>query len=127
MLIVVSVFGVAQSAQAAIPASERAVLINLYNSANGANWIFSSGWNGAPGTECSWYGVGCDAAQTTVNRITLVGDGLSGSLPSLSALPNLQVFNVNSSDLHGSIPTLTGLTNLQDFDVGQNYHLTGAI
>ena len=31
-------------AQAAIPASERQVLIDLYNSTDGANWTNSTGW-----------------------------------------------------------------------------------
>lgn len=31
-------------AQAAIPASERAVLIGIYNGANGDNWIINGGW-----------------------------------------------------------------------------------
>ena len=39
-------------AQAAIPASERAVLDALYASTNGAGWVNKTGWGGAAGTEC---------------------------------------------------------------------------
>lgn len=50
----------------AIPASERATLIALYNSTNGDNWTDNSGWKtppldtdgfAMPGTEGSWYGI----------------------------------------------------------------------
>ena len=46
-------------AHAAVPITERAVLLDIYTSTNGAGWINSAGWNGASGTERSWYGVGC--------------------------------------------------------------------
>ena len=39
--------------------AERAVLLALYASTNGAEWKHHDGWGGASGTECSWYGVAC--------------------------------------------------------------------
>jgi len=41
---------------AAIPAAERQALIDLYNSTNGASWTTITNWNGAAGTENTWFG-----------------------------------------------------------------------
>ncbi len=113
-------------AHAAIPASERQVLLDLYTSTNGQEWTINRRWNGAPGTECSWYGITCDESDTHVTEIHLEIDNLSGSLPSLGGLTNLQILRVDRNSLTGSIPPLAGLTNLTDFDVDGN-QLSGAI
>jgi hypothetical protein len=109
-----------------IPASERAVLIDLYNSTNGANWNDNTGWLGAVGTECSWYGVSCDATGSNVTQIYLGGNNLVGTIPSLSGLTALQTFWVGGNQLTGTIPSLSGLTALQTFYVSYN-QLTGSI
>ena len=59
----------APTVQAAIPAAERAVLTALYASANGGSWSNSTNWNGAAGTECTWRGITCDSAQSTVTGV----------------------------------------------------------
>ena len=150
LLILLIAVSATRSAQAAIPAAERQALVNLYTSTNGAGWAVSSGWNGAPGTECAWHGITCDAAKQHVTEIDLynnhlsgslpnifgslaqlkVFDGslnqLSGSLPSLATLTNLVAFYAYSNQLTGSIPSFAGLTNLKYFFVHSN-HLTGPI
>jgi hypothetical protein len=126
ILTTLALLGFAGSAQATIPASERAVLINLYDSANGANWTNNTGWNGAVGTECTWFSVGCDGTQSHVTSINLFSNNLVGALPSLSALSALQFFSVYNNQLTGSIPSLSGLTALFNFSVYNN-QLTGPI
>src|SRR5512140_141797 len=71
------------SASAAIPASERAVLVNLYSGTGGTAWTnnagrsnVATGVNGAPGAECSWAGVGCDVGGTHVTAIVLQNNDL---------------------------------------------------
>ena len=51
---------------------------------------------------------------------------MTGRIPALTGLTNLQVFSVASNQLTGSIPSLTGLTNLHHFEVFAN-QLTGTI
>jgi len=58
-------------ASAAIPASEQAALVALYNSTNGPSWTDHTNWLGGEGTDCSWYGVMCDSGHTTVKTIHL--------------------------------------------------------
>jgi Leucine-rich repeat (LRR) protein len=119
-------------AQAAIPATERTVLLNLYASTNGPGWGGDDivGWRDAPpgNDECTlpWTGITCDAGGTHVTEIDLGYRFLSGSLPDLSALTQLQAFHVNDNSLTGSIPALSALTQLQTFDVVGNY-LTGPV
>lgn len=123
------------SAHAAIPASERAVLLNLYADTVGDAWADTTGWNGPPGTECSWFGITCDASQSTITSIDLDNNLLRGSLPSIDALTHLQYFNVGNDgvrDPHfpnlvsGQFPPLDGLNELQIF-IANNQNLTGGI
>lgn len=71
----------ASAAQAAIPASERQVLIDLYNDTAGASWVTNTGWLGAAGTECTWYGVMCDGAEAHVTEVNLDANNLAGPCP----------------------------------------------
>ena len=138
------------TAQAAIPPSERTVLLNLFAGTNGASWTTSTNWNGAAGSECTWFGVACDNSQSTVTGVDLHTNNLTGSLPAdldnltnlhdllvqdnhltgpipaLTGLSNLFQFNASSNQLSGAIPALTGLVNLWAFDVSSN-QLAGSI
>jgi len=120
-------FGFNIAAFAAIPQSERDALIALYDSTNGAHWKTNTGWNGAAGTECtSWFGVTCDAAQGHVVTLALQGNKLSGTLPALSALSDLQTLKLGLNQLSGAIPPLTGWVKLGVFEVFFN-RFTGPI
>ncbi len=109
-----------------IPASERQVLVDLYNSTQGASWTHHSGWLGAAGTECTWFGITCEAGNDHVTRVSLYDNHLVGTLPSLSGLTSLRYLDVGSNQLTGSIPPLSGLTLLGNFYADYN-HLTGSI
>ena len=126
ILILAAGLGASMTAQAAIPAGERQVLLNLYTGTNGAAWANHSGWNGAPGTECTWYGITCDIAGQHVTQVSLYDNNLDGPLPSLVALAKLAYFGAESNQLTGPILTFSGLADLQVFDVGHN-QLTGPI
>src|SRR5579864_7731652 len=80
----------------AIPNSERATLVALYSQTSGDGWANASGWIAEPGTECTWFGITCDSSNSTVTGISLPANFLYGTLPSLAALPNLQVFDVGN-------------------------------
>ncbi|MCB1738798.1 MAG: hypothetical protein KDK91_00390, partial [Gammaproteobacteria bacterium] len=72
------------------------MLHDIYTHTDGDNWFPPSrtGWNGAPGTECQWQGITCNADGDSVIAVRLVGAELFGSLPPLNGLPNLEVFDV---------------------------------
>ena len=107
-----------------IPAIERATLIALYNSTNGDNWSDNSGWNGALGTECSWYGVTCTGDSVT--QLSLISNQLTGSIPAeLGNLTNLQRLNLSTNQLTGSIPVeLMNMTSLDFLDICDNHLYT---
>ena len=113
-------------ALAAVPAAELQTLTDLYNSTNGAGWTTHTNWLSGDPCDNHWYGITCDAAGAHVTEVSLVINQLTGTLPSLSGLTNLQRFYVSNNQLTGAIPSLSGLTNLQDFYV-ENNQLTGAI
>ena len=68
------------------------------------------------------------ASLTKLERFSVAGNGpgLTGTIPSLSALTNLAQFRVNHNGLTGSLPSLVGLNNLELF-WAQNNGLTGPI
>ena len=115
------------NAAAIISDDERIALLDLHASTNGAGWINSSGWGGAIGTECAWYGVTCAASGNSVEELSLPGNNLSGPLPSnLQDLYALKLLYLGNNALTGSIPPLAGMHDLQDFAIGSN-QLTGSI
>jgi hypothetical protein len=120
-LLLVSAFLLAggfSAAHAAIPATERAALIALYDHSNGDGWYDNTGWKtpplagdgfAMPGTECDWVSVWCDGVETTVQEIDLQFNGLSGSIPpELENLTNLEYLFLSYNQLSGSIPSALG-------------------
>lgn len=128
ILISICAMWLAVDASAAIPLAERDALIDLYNSTNGPGWTNKTNWLGAPGTECTWYGVGCDGGETTVTSLGLYSNQLSGTIPaSIGNLTSLTSLSFDNNQLTGSIPTTIGnLTNLVHLMAGVN-QLTGPI
>ncbi len=105
---------------------DRAALVALYDSTNGANWDTNTNWNSsAPLRE--WHGVFTDAAGR-VDSLELRTNNLTGSIPAaLGDLDSLKHLDLNTNSLTGSIPTdLGNLTNLETLDLGRN-SLTGSI
>ena len=114
------------SAIAQIPQSEHDALLAFFSSTGGNGWTDKTGWNGAAGSECSWFGVVCDDASAHVIGLHLGGNNLSGTLPSIAGLPELQEFLVPENQLSGTIPSLAGATELRALYL-QNNQLTGTI
>ena len=74
---------------AAVPASERQALVDLYNASNGASWFTNTNWLVDDPCDNSWFGVTCNVAQTTITELDLSNNNLvGGPIPDL-ALPNL--------------------------------------
>jgi len=115
----------AASAQAAIPPSQRQYLMDFYFATNGPNWLHNDNWGAGPGTECNWYGVTCDAGETTVTGLTFVTNAMSNSppgtpLPDWAALPDIQSITIGTSSLSGPVPPISGLSQLTFFNVAGN-------
>ena len=94
-------------------ASDRDVLVALYNATNGDNWRRNTNWlSNRPLGE--WFGVTTDA-NGRVTHLDLDSNRLSGSIPAeLGNLTNLQRLYIFDNQLSGSIPAELGnLTNLQ--------------
>jgi Leucine-rich repeat (LRR) protein len=113
---------------AAIPASERAALIALYDATGGANWTTKTNWNGPAGTECTWYGISCSPGNDNVIGISLAANNLVGPVPNILnvAFPKLEILLINSNKLTGTLPALSGLTSLRDFEANAN-QFTGSL
>jgi hypothetical protein len=85
-----------------------------YNSTSGDGWIKNTNWNGAVGTEDTWYGITVDADHVT--SIDLGSNNLNGNVPpEIGNLTNLKELYLDYNQLSGGIPsTLPNLTNLYD-------------
>ena len=97
-------------ATTSIPGAERAALLAFYDALAGDSWRNKDAWKGAVGTECSWYGVTCNAAGTAVIGIEMRANDLDGSLPaSLGNFPKLErLALLAESDVKGSLPPQLG-------------------
>ena len=108
-------------------ASDRAVLVALYNATEGGSWTTRTNWlSGRPLDE--WHGVTTDSGGR-VTALNLVSNRLVGALPAaLGDLTNLRTLILWSNDeLTGPIPAWLGdLTNLRWLILGGN-GLTGEI
>ncbi len=122
--------GISQ-AWADIPTIEREALLSLYDSTGGNNWHISTKWNGALGTECSWYGVTCtgDAgSEQHVTILNLINNNLAGILPpELADLSLLTLKLKGNRFLTGNIPPQWGkMTKLVQLSM-EDCDLTGRV
>ncbi len=93
-----------------IPTAQCEALVALYDSTDGDNWTNNDGWK-TTNTPCSWYGIECSDGNIT--KISLYRNKLSGFIPELTALTELQALYLYENQLTGSIPELSVLTHLQ--------------
>ena len=116
----------AAPAFAIIPSLERTALIDLYNQTGGPSWVDNTGWLGAVGTECNWYGVVCDAQETRVEELVLPGNNLAGALPgTIWNLQGLTVLDMADNGLTGNWPSgISALSSLQYLSVFNNQYAT---
>jgi len=127
--------GSAGPAGADIPASERAALIALYNSTNGAAWTSRYNWRNAddtdfnsPGTECWWAGVQCDGSKIHVVGLGLSQNQLTGAIPpEIADLTALQGLVLSGNQLTGTIPPETAAIAYMDHLDLSNNQLSGSI
>ncbi len=111
---------IAGTAEAAVPPAQRQALVDLYNAANGPAWTANGNWLVGDPCDNGWFGIACGAGNTTVVRVDLPNNQLSGSLSALGALVDLENFDVLGNQLTGGIPPLSGLAVLGFFRVSSN-------
>ena len=87
LLLVISLFF--SLSLAAVPASERQALVDLYTVSNGATWSTGTNWLVGDPCDDSWFGVTCNGTQTTITELDLSDNNLvGGPIPDLD-LPSL--------------------------------------
>ena len=113
----------------------------LYNATDGDNWTRKDDWLSDEPLG-NWYGVTTDgngrvtnlyirtnnlsgtvpslSALTDLEELDLYGNSLSGSIPDFGALTELKVLNLGGNDLTGSIPNLNALTQLKELKLYGN-------
>ena len=100
-----------------LSSTDRSVLVDLYNSSNGARWTNNYLWleTDSLGNEYwlgSWYGVQLDK-DGRVEAVTLHGNRLEGTIPeSLGDLDRLKALRLDHNNLSGGIPAALGNLNI---------------
>uniref|UniRef100_UPI0033657A4B RCC1 domain-containing protein n=1 Tax=Candidatus Albibeggiatoa sp. nov. BB20 TaxID=3162723 RepID=UPI0033657A4B len=116
-----SVFDNLCLAQTDIPTSECEALVSLYVATEGHNWSDKSGNNwlktDAP---CDWSGVICDDPATNVVAILRDGLNLTGEIPDLSALSQLQELHLSTNNLTGDLQGVSDLSELIELKLDNN-------
>ncbi|HLP60668.1 MAG TPA: hypothetical protein VK186_17630, partial [Candidatus Deferrimicrobium sp.] len=112
----------AESIYGDIPKKENNALRALFNDTGGNGWRHKINWENAPGTEHAWFGLTCDADNSTILKVELPGNNLQGKLPSdLGDLANLTTIDLGNNNLTGPIPSwLQQLKNLKKLDLSRN-------
>lgn len=117
------------SISAAIPDTERAALIALYNATDGKNWRFQDGWKegtleadgfGPIGSEGNWYGIKVENDHVTA--VEIFNNNMYGQLPpQISDLSQLNRLDLHSNKLSGPIPPeICDLSKLSYLFLGGN-------
>ena len=89
------------------PATDRASLMALYDSTDGANWENKENWLGFRHL-ATWYGISTDS-QGRVVRIDLRNNQLEGTIPAeLGNIARLRVLFLGVNQLSGNIPSELG-------------------
>ncbi len=131
LLTLITLFSNTSWIQAEVSATEKAALVALYDSTNGANWTNKTGWENSATTdpcEGNWHGVTCNANNTTVTKINLYSNNLKGTIPpEIGNLANLTELRLTYNSLSDAIPAEIGnLVNLTNLHLYAN-DLTGNI
>ena len=105
-------------------AEERAALVALYEATDGASWTHDDNWL-TDEPIATWYGVSY-GDDGRVAELRLPGNGLTGSMPDLSALSHLTGLYLGSNNLSGQIPNLNALSSLKELSLHFN-QLSGPI
>lgn len=99
-----------------IPQSECEALVNIYNDLDGDNWTNNAGWLQTNNPCTSWYNLGCKNGHVT--DIALEENNLSGIVPSLTALTELEALPIgNNPNITGTVPDIGSLTKLYHFSI----------
>ncbi|CAO2816790.1 unnamed protein product [Amaranthus hypochondriacus] len=70
---------------------------------------------------CKWNGISCDSSSNRVTRIQLRNSGVSGTLSSsISNLTSLEVLELMGNAISGPLPSLKGLSSLQTLNLHDN-------
>lgn len=98
--------------------AERAALIALYNATGGDSWTRRGNWL-SDRLVSEWQGITTDE-NGRVTELRLSTNGLSGSVPDLSALERLLTLDLGANGLTGPFPDVSALTNLGALDLTSN-------
>ena len=96
------------------------ILIAFYKAFNGTGWINNELWLDETRSFCSWYGVVCDKEGTSVIKLELANNSLSGMLGNkmlraMQGFSRLESLNLNGNNItvcFNHQVTRTGCTTL---------------
>ncbi|MDY3521249.1 leucine-rich repeat domain-containing protein [Riemerella anatipestifer] len=98
-----------------IIASEKEVLVQIYQQTDGKNWNRTWDLSANPS---EWFGV--NIHNGSVAELRLNGNLLHGKLPSLTGLKNLKVLDLSSNHLSGDLSSINNLNQLELLDLSNN-------
>ena len=125
--VVAFVDGVADTATVDVAFSQRGVLLKLYDSTGGDQWLDAKNWGRDDRRLKNWYGISA-TPDDIVTHIDLKNNGLTGTLPrELGLLEHLDILDLYGNEIGGTIPPEIGdLPVLWGISLGENW-FEGAI
>jgi len=105
---------------------ERNILIKLFESTNGNEWLNNINWNTSVPI-CNWFGISCIESNTVIESLQLQNNNMDGTLPSEIASLNVSQILLDNNKLHGEIPKeMWSMEILKGLSLSQN-SLTGTL
>src|SRR5690606_28127612 len=86
--------------------AQRDALIAFYNSTGGDDWNTNTGWLGAQGTECTWYGVSCFGpyvVELAFGNYNNIDGPLPEQIGDLAFLRKFHIYTGLTGEIPGSI------------------------
>jgi hypothetical protein len=99
-------------------------LVALYNATDGPNWINSKDnyKNWLSGPLDGWYGISIDSYSKRVNKVELIGNNLTGKIPSsIGNLNSLRYLLLQNNSLYDTIPSGIKDLGFRGLNVQNNY------
>lgn len=114
----------AQAQCSAVSQQDSLDLVALYNNTSGETWLRNDNWLTAPVE--TWYGVTLTNDACFVREIILTDNHLNGTLPTFTALTQLQKLILAGNQLTGNLPNLDSMTQLEELYFALN-QLNGSL
>lgn len=113
----------AEFSPSAVPFASINALLDIYNTLNGPFWNSNSNWGFGDPCVNNWYGITCNASNSSIIEVNLSDNGLSGILGEDNGfcnLPFLEELDLSMNNISGVLPNCLFSLSINTLDLSEN-------